>query len=430
MAKLAKFITGGASAISEFPSFLIGVLIVAVLAGVTGPLAYVLVLALASPASAWDAGPSSCKHDECTGGVNKSSIPDTQPRYAASRIPSDNCAAGSELYGGVCYHVCSEGWHRTAVCTCQKNGGGIFDLSTDCGRFGASGLPSKSCPAGMEFYGGLCYDSCPAGTTRSAVSTCVHEVNWRANTHLWVVNRGIELLAKSPDPMAKSAASRMSQPSCRTEWEAGLWDADDGSLAETGGARGSHFYNGAGRDFEGNPVKTITYLIAGVEQAGHGNARTNANAHLAKIGNLTTGDECHELGLALHYLTDMTQPMHASSFSAADIPTNLHPVFEDYVGNIQGRFPTSNMTWGKRWQGQAADSVLDAASKRSNSLAPGLYEVLKYNGTICTMTSEPGVTYTGYCFIQLPNVDVKIGEILTDSYQSAASYIYAALKGL
>jgi phospholipase C len=261
------------------------------------------------------------------------------------------------------------------------------------------------------------------------VSTCVHEVKWRANTHLWVVNRGIELLAKSPDPMARKAASRMSEAACNTEWQAGLWDADDGSLSETGGARGSHFYNAAGRDFEGNPTKTVTYLIAGVEQTGHGNARTNAKSHLDKIGNLTTMDQCHELGLALHYLTDMTQPMHASSFSAADIPINLHPVFEDYIGNVQARFPTSSMTWDKRFQDQTADNVLDAVSKISNSLAPGLHTVLKYNGTICTMTSEPGVTYTGYCFIQVPDVDAKIGEILTNAYQSAASYIYAALKG-
>jgi phospholipase C len=262
------------------------------------------------------------------------------------------------------------------------------------------------------------------------VSTCVHEVKWRSNTHLWVVNRGIELLANSSDPTAKKAASRMSQPACRTEWEAGLWDADDGTLAETGGARGSHFYNGAGRDFEGKPTKTVTYLIAGLEQTGHGNARTNAKSHLDKIGNLTTGNQCHELGLALHYLTDMTQPMHASSFSATDIPTDLHPVFEDYVGNIQARFPTSRMTWDKRWQGQTADSVLDEASKKSNGLAPGLHQVLKYSGTICTLPSESGVIYTGYCFIHVPAVDIKIGEILTDAYQSTASYIFAALKGL
>jgi hypothetical protein len=65
---------------------------------VTGLLVCIaLVPSLVSPALAWDAGPSSCKHSECTGGVDKASIPDTQPKYAVSRMPSDNCAAGSEL---------------------------------------------------------------------------------------------------------------------------------------------------------------------------------------------------------------------------------------------------------------------------------------------------------------------------------------------
>jgi hypothetical protein len=46
--------------------------------------------------------------------------------------------------------------------------------------------------------------------TRPAVSTCVHDVKWRSNTHLRVVNRGIELLQKSSDPAAQKAAARMS----------------------------------------------------------------------------------------------------------------------------------------------------------------------------------------------------------------------------
>jgi phospholipase C len=240
------------------------------------------------------------------------------------------------------------------------------------------------------------------------------------------VNRGIELLAKSPD--TAQAAAKMSVPACRVQWEQGLWDGDDGDLAETGGARGSHFYNAAGKDAWGNPTKTVTYLMAGVEQTLFGNARTNAAKHLANIGDLSLPNQCHELGLALHYLTDMTQPMHASSFSAADIPTALHAVFEDYVGRIQGTVSFAESSWDRRWLGQTPDASFAATASKGNSLAPGLMGVLKYNGTICTMTSEKGVTYTGYCFANDPKVDAKIVELLRDAPQSTASYIYAALK--
>lgn len=384
---------------------------------------------VAAALEAWDAGPKACRHNECSGGFYAVSVPDTQPRYAASVMPDDQCPSGAELYGGVCYRACPEGWKRTAVCTCKKVGGGPFDLMTNCGRFGASGTPTKVCGAGREMYGGLCYAACPQGSTRSAVSTCVHQVKFRSNTHLWVVNRALDLLAKSTDPVAVAAAARMRTSTCRTQWEGGLWDADDGTLAEQGGARGSHFYNGAGRDFEGEPTKVVTYRLGTDEQIGSGNARTNAASRMAKVGTISTADECYQFGLALHYLTDMTQPMHASSFSALGSPFSLHPAFEDYVGNVQARFPVAGaMAWQQRWKGRSADDVFHETALRANALAPGLAKVLAYRGTVCTFTTEPAVTYTSHCFLNDSAVHAKIGELLFDAYQSTASYIYAAFK--
>lgn len=380
-------------------------------------------------ASAWDAGPSTCRHNECNGGVVAVTVPDTQPRYASSVVPGDKCPAGSELYGGVCYNACPAGWQRTAVCTCKKKGGGLFDLMTDCARLGASGTPSKTCPAGRQLYGGLCYTACPAGSTRTAVSTCAHQVRFRSNTHLWIVNRALDLLLKSSDRDAVLAAERMTSANCRAQWEGGLWDADADPLAETAGARGSHFYNGAGKTFSGAPARTITYAIFGKEQTSSGNARSNAASRLGKIGQLRTGEECYQFGLALHYLTDMTQPMHSSSFAATDVPVSLHPAFEDYVGNVQANFPAAGK-WDGRWSGSDADAVFHQVSVRANALAPGLAAALEYKGTVCTFTVETGATYTGDCFLNNPRVHSKIGELLSDAYHSTASYIYAALKEL
>ncbi len=389
-----------------------------------------IVFSLAMAAFAWDAGPKVCRHNECTGGVNAGSVLDTQPRYAASQLPSATCPAGTEFYGGLCYKACDTGWHRTAVCTCKKNGGGIFDLWTDCGRFGSSGGPTRACPAGTDSYGGLCYAGCPAGSVRTALSTCRHDLKWRSNTHLFVVNRAIELLAKTNDPIAAAAVQKMNTASCRVQWEGGLWDADDGNLSETGGARGTHFYNGGGKDFLGNATKVVTYMLGLNEQNAGGNARQAAKKYLAAAANLSSDANCYQLGLSLHYLTDMTQPMHASSFSAADIPTSQHPAFEDYVGNVQGRFPTASMTWDQRWRTMIADDVFHQTAAKANSLAPSLAAVIKYEGTICTMTTEPDtpVTYTGRCFVNEKAAIDKIGELLRDAYQSTASYIYTAFR--
>lgn len=379
----------------------------------------------------WDAGPRTCRHNECSGGVVADKVLDTQPRWASSVLPTPSCPAGKEFYGGVCYNACEAGWSRTAVCTCKKNGGGIFDLKTDCGRFGASGVPTAGCPAGRELWGGLCYAACPPGSVRSAVSTCVHNVKWRSNTHLWIVNRAIDLLARSGDQPAIKAATVMNSQTCRVQWEGGLWDADDGDLSETGGAYGSHFYNGAGLDFFGKATKVVTYVKLGAEQNARGTARANAKKNIDTVGHLTTPEQCRSLGIALHYLTDMTQPMHSSSYSALELPLSMHAAFEDYVGNVQARFPSVSMAWTRDWTNASADEVFHQVAVKGNSMAPGLSRILTSTGPICTMTTESGnppVTYTGKCYVNDPEVIAKIGEILAAAYQSTASYLYAALR--
>ncbi len=400
------------------------------LAGVV-PALIALALGLgATVALAWDAGPKQCRLNECTGGVTPDAVLDTQPRYASSVLPTDACAQGTEWYGSACYKSCAAGWHRTAVCTCKKDGGGLFDLWTDCGKFGAAGTPAKVCPAGREYWGGLCYSACPAGSVRTAVSTCQHEVKWRTNTHLWVVNRAIDLLASSGDAAAVKISNKLRSGTCLAQWQGGLWDADDGELSEQGGNYGGHFYNAAGKDFTGNATTVVTYMAGTAEKTGHGNARTNANAALQKAGKVSTDAECYQLGLALHFLTDLTQPMHSSSFSALQVPLMLHPAFEDYVGNIQSRFPVTNVKWDKRWITLSPDAVAQQTALRGNTWAPKLADALKYTGTLCTMTSEPGITYTGRCFVNDPGVITRTGEILQDAYQDTASYLYVALKDI
>jgi phospholipase C len=246
------------------------------------------------------------------------------------------------------------------------------------------------------------------------------------------VNRALDVLAKTNDPVAHKAIQRMRTRSCQTNWEEGLWDADDGTLAETGGAKGTHFYNGAGRDFWGNATSVVTYIMGTTEQNAQGNARDQAKKHVANVASAQTDAGCHELGLALHYMTDMTQPMHSSGHSGATVPLSQHPAFEDSVGMIQARFPASTV-WDGRWKDKTSDEVFYEASVRANSFAPALAGALKYDGTICTITSEPisegfPVTYTGNCFLNQPTMISKTGEILLDAYQSTASFLYSIFR--
>ncbi len=273
----------------------------------------------------------------------------------------------------------------------------------------------------------MCYVKCPARSLRTAVSTCTHRIKWRGNTHLRVVNQALELLKKANVPAAKRAVQVLTASNCRKAWETGLWEVDNSNLADSPGkAMGAHFYNVRHIDGRGSKTKSTTYLIAGIDQTKHGNAASNAKARLAKAGNLSTAAKCRQFGNALHYVTDITQPIHSSSFSGISVPTQLHPVWEDYVPTVQANFKATG--WNKHWTQSDPGAMVDAASVHANEAMAGLMKSVKYKGTICTATPQSGITYTGDCFFNVPAANAAIGRILVLAYQSTARYILAVFK--
>ncbi len=362
-------------------------------------------------------------------------------RGASSKgMSSMSCPSGYFRTGGRCYKNCPSGYTNMGE-TCFRGvstkGIGSMTCKPNEKKEGPRCFKKQICPSNREYYGGLCYKKCPDGSERTAVSTCRHTIKLSGNTHLWVINRGLDLLKKSTDPIAKKAVKRMNTASCRTKWEQGLWDGDGDELKDvpTSSRRGSHFYNGAGKDAWGKPSSVKTYFLAGVDVTANvdgtfqPNARESANARINRINNINSDDGCYQLGLALHYLSDMTQPMHSTGFSGVSIPTMLHPMFEFYVPSVQARYPAPRV-WDERWKGLSPDVTFHNAAVKSSSLSPDLMKSLEWDGTICTMSYSSDITYTGFCFIRVPKVDKQIGKVLTDGYQSAASYIYNVFKSI
>lgn len=349
-----------------------------------------------------------------------------------------SCPAGYFLNRslGRCYKNCPEGYTNMGE-SCfqgvQTLGMSAMSCGPDETKDGPRCYPKQGvCPPDREYFLGLCYSKCPPGSTRTAISTCSHDVRWRGNTHAWVVNRALDLLQRSQDPTAVRTAATMNTPGCRVEWENGLWDTDDGDFADSPGkAMGTHFYNGAGKDAEGNAITTVTYMYFGTEQNSKGNARTNTKDLIDALTSLPFSTpekaDCYKIGRALHYLTDITQPMHATSFSGGSVPLMLHPVLEEYWGTIQARYPPI-AAWDRRWDNLTPDALFHEAAVKSATLAPPLMRTLGYGGTLCTMTPESGITYTGYCFLGDPAVDNQLGAILRDGYQTTASFLYSVLK--
>jgi hypothetical protein len=352
-------------------------------------------------------------------------------------MDSMTCQPDEFKSGARCYKYCPAGYTNMGE-SCYRPDSTLLMDSMTCqpGEFksGARCYPTNVCPTGRQFWGGLCYASCPAGSVRTAVSTCVHQIRWRGNTHRFIVDRALDAIKNAQrDAITEKVVDSMIRSNeCDRAWQDGLWDADD-DLADTGFPPygGSHFYNGAGRDAFGDPTTVVTYTIAGLEQLYFGNARTNAasriNTAFFEAPNVRrSSPDCYQLGLALHYMTDVTQPMHSTGFHGLSIPFMLHPVLEEYVPTIQGR--VLKRPWQRRWANLSHDEIFHQTAVRTAGMAPALMEKLEYNGAICTMTPEDGITYTGSCFVNDPAVNAQLDAILSDAIESTASYIYSVFK--
>eukprot|EP00171_Calliarthron_tuberculosum_P004166 IDg4166t1 len=146
---------------------------------------------------------------------------------------------------------------------------------------------------------------------------------------------------------------------------------------------------------------------------------------IKKYLNKVPSDDCDALGKALHYVIDITMPLHTSGFGPSQTPKGLLMAVEAYVPHIQKRYmPTG--AWDRRWIAGTPLNIATAMANRSNMFAKPLASALLKPGPVCTMAPPMcKQTYSGYCFANDANVDSAIGASLQDAYQSVASWLYS-----
>jgi phospholipase C len=245
------------------------------------------------------------------------------------------------------------------------------------------------------------------------------------STHLWVVNRGLDILAKHTAEVkgASNTLAWMNDEQCRASWQDGLFQADflapfnaagsdlalptddapptnleavegDFEVAASHASWMSHFYDpDTGKNYEGlaqssdlsddalaHPV--FTAIKAKVEVNGPVpiEAKGSTIYRIGRAVDLLAGKThpadhpnepkdlrlrgCYELGLALHYFTDITQPMHSANFAATDRPRLLHSNWEGWAETLQSKFVRAD--WSKAPSGALAD-VIQAAAVESKA---------------------------------------------------------------
>lgn len=179
--------------------------------------------------------------------------------------------------------------------------------------------------------------------------------NETRNTHLWIVNRALDILGSHPElDTANTVFQRLNEPTCRTAWQQGLIDADflakynggmsdlpiPASTLQIASAQSSwksHFYDpesGLNYDGQADPTaftQTMLFAAAGAPIE-------------VETGAFNETSPCYNTGLSLHYFTDLTQPMHAANFTALSRPRGLHSNIEGHAMTLQGRVQLNDWT--------------------------------------------------------------------------------------
>ena len=264
----------------------------------------------------------------------------------------------------------------------------------------------------------------------------------RGNTHLFIVNRAIELMSRSGNRIAEDAARYMNVPACRVAWQEGIHHADlmDSWMDGAGDTSGSHFFNATATDLS----MCATYFNGPTCVSGAFDARTNAGNQISqfvtgrtllwnmragrKYGYHTDPRPCFSLGLALHFMTDVTMPFHANSFSGASAPPGspslmLHPHFEAYVPSIQHRYVQPNWVAPPS---STPEQALIAASRDAATYHTRLMDAIMASGGVGVINSSAAnAPFYGPNFRHNPAVDAVTGAVLRLAQSNTASYLHA-----
>jgi hypothetical protein len=228
--------------------------------------------------------------------------------------------------------------------------------------------------SGLSFVSFVALSNCAAPEDLGAI-----ESNWeadsvideRGSTHLFVVQNAIQILAKEADTSeARQLLVQLEEPECAFQWKLGLHDADFRSTYNGGRSDitvastifdimrerptwETHFYNPeTGLNYKGN-IRT---------------ALSETMKELSSIKNIAGSkperfDACYSLGLALHYFTDITQPMHAANFTALSHPLKLHSNLEARAMKIQSSYIAT--TWSKKPRTEVGDAFVSDFFKQT-----------------------------------------------------------------
>jgi len=157
------------------------------------------------------------------------------------------------------------------------------------------------------------------------------------STHLWIVNRSIEVMAQNKTVVQPNEISLLNE--WRTDLEKGIYSADYDNPYFDNGTFASHFYD---------PDTGGTYLPL----AKH--AKETGAKYFKLAGEAYQNNDLKNaffyLGLSLHYLGDVNQPMHAANFTNVSLPVALHSKYENFVDTVKDNYKVKDGNGYWNWK--------------------------------------------------------------------------------
>lgn|GEM_PF-6645330 len=175
----------------------------------------------------------------------------------------------------------------------------------------------------------------------------VKELKWNKETHAQIVNNAFSLATRYDTLDGAATLKKLwANETFKSAVHSGLVDADEyGKVEYTGFLYAKHFYDPDTRTnyfgFTSGTAMTeaLTYFRESTNQLATALPVLNRGESLSEA---LARDMGYKLGLALHYLTDLTQPMHAANFAnvfaSAQLHDWRHSGFEEYAETNRSRF--------------------------------------------------------------------------------------------
>lgn len=243
--------------------------------------------------------------------------------------------------------------------------------------------------------------------------------NERYSTHLWLVNRGATVAGEAGGPYGRTVAglvkpfTQLGADRFHDQLLQGLYDADEKAP-----------YNDPANGI-GPPTWKSHFCHPVTKENYFGETRPTALTQGAEYFRLAVqqhhaNDPEHagySLGLSLHYLTDLTQPMHTGNFTYWDsfLP-GYHTDYEQYVMAIQTRVPIPRPR-----------ELIDLGIEPEPYLLGAAGQAyVNYYRELCPSDT---IGYRGYLSEKQQQVaDATVGPILTDAIMWTAQYLMAWMK--